>query len=68
MPEALAHLRSAATLDSKNDLYVKTLNDVQSYADEQQTASASGAGSSGSVNSNSSSSGGSSDVTPFTGL
>ena len=38
--EAIRHLRAAATLDSKNDLYVKALGDLQAQMDERQTASA----------------------------
>ncbi len=57
--EAIKHLRAAASLDPKNDLYVKSMSDLQSQMDEKQTASAPGAGGAG---------GGSNDVTPFVGL
>jgi hypothetical protein len=66
--EALKHLRSAATLDPKNDMYVKALNDVQSQADEQQTASAADAGAGGGGGSSAGSAGAGSGVQPFVGL
>lgn len=40
--EALRHLRAASTLNPKNDLYLKTLNDAQSQMDQQQEQTASG--------------------------
>ncbi len=57
--DALRHLRSAATLDPKNDLYVKSLSDLQSQVDEKQLAS-SGSSAGAEARSN--------DVTPFVGL
>lgn len=71
--EALKHLRSAATLDPRNDMYVKALNDAQTQVEDQRTASTPGSYgdnnlASTSGNNGSGSSGGSSDVTPFTGL
>lgn len=58
--EAIKHLRAAASLDPKNDLYVKSMSDMQSQMDEKQTASAPDASGAGA--------GGTSDVQPFVGL
>ena len=73
--EAIKHLRAAATLNSKNDLYLQTLNQAQSQMDEQQIAAndnRSSQNSYGNGNSNSSSNTDSSaptgDITPFAGL
>lgn len=57
--QAARHLRSAATLNPKNDLYVKTLNDLQSQMDEQEGAIASNNQRSGSQDN---------EVLPFSGL
>ncbi|MBX9686847.1 MAG: tetratricopeptide repeat protein [Candidatus Obscuribacterales bacterium] len=59
--EALRHLRSAATLDTKNDLYVKALNDLQSDQEDQQAGAAS-------PQTAQAKGGGSQDVQPFVGL
>jgi Flp pilus assembly protein TadD len=72
--EALKHLRSAATLDPRNDMYVKALNDAQTQIEDHQTASTPGSygdnnlASSSAGAGGSSGTGGSNDVTPFTGL
>lgn len=53
--DAIKHLRSAASLDPKNELYAKTLSEAQTQIEDQQTASTSG-------------SSGTNDITPFQGL
>jgi Flp pilus assembly protein TadD len=54
LTNARKHLRSAASLDPKNDLYVKTLNDIESLAEDGSGSSgnngSSGNGSSGNGN------------------
>ena len=68
MPNAAKHLRSAAQLDPRNDLYVKTLNDLLSQSDDPQTASAGGDPAYGGAASTGGRQGGNNDVQPFVGL
>lgn len=53
--EALKHLRAAATLNPKNDLYVSTLNQTQSSSSSQQIAASNEPGPVG-------------EITPFQGI
>ena len=64
---ASKHLRSAASLDPKNDLYVKTLNEIESQT-EDRDMSANGNTAYGNMPSRHSGQSGSNDVTPFVGL
>lgn len=68
--EAVRHLRAAAALNPKNDLYVQTLNQAQSQMNEQQVASndSSTLTPPGPSSSGGSGSGSTGDVTPFAGL
>lgn len=69
--EAVRHLRAAASLAPHKDLYVKTLNEVQSQIDEKQQTAALNQDQGPSSSSSSSSRHGQAanqDVLPFTGL
>lgn len=64
--ESIRHLRAAAALDPKKDLYRQTLNQAEAQMDEQQIASNDSRTPSSS--SPSSSSGPTGEITPFAGL
>ena len=72
---AAKHLRSAAQLDPRNDLYVKALNEIQSQAEDQQASAGAGSASESQPYSSQFSRqgrngalSGNNDVTPFVGL